>query len=110
MTTLVLEIVLLLLTRLSFSQILWVSLVVTAISYLLGDLVILQASNNLIATIADIGLSVVVIYMFNFFWNRNDISMLSALVAGVVLGLEEAVFHKIIKREPDDDPIDKDLD
>lgn len=103
MTAFILEVSLLLLTDLSFSQILWVSLVVTGISYLVGDMIILQASNNVIATIADMVLTAITIYLFNFFWNRNDISLFSCVVAGVVLGFGETFFHMIIRREADDD-------
>lgn len=103
MTALILEVSLLLLTDLSFSQILWVSLVVTGISYLIGDMVILQATNNATATIADMGLTIITIYMFNFFWNRNDISLFSCVIAGVILGFGETFFHRIIRNVADDD-------
>ncbi|HWT74634.1 MAG TPA: DUF2512 family protein [Mobilitalea sp.] len=106
MTAIILEIALLLLSRLSFGNILWVSLVVTAISYLIGDMVILPAINNLVATLADMVISFVVIYMFNFFWNTNDIPFLSALVAGVALGAGEFFFHKLIDRKINDDDFD----
>jgi hypothetical protein len=103
MTALVLEIVLLLMSGLTFGRILWVALVVTGISYILGDLVILPATNNAIATVADIGLSIVTIYMFNFFWNRNDIPFISAVVGGVALGVGEILFHMFLKSTADDD-------
>lgn len=103
MTALILEVSLLLLTDLSFSRILWVSLVVTGISYLIGDMLILQATNNATATIADMGLTIIMIYMFNFFWNRNDISLFSCIVAGVILGFGETFFHRIIRNVADDD-------
>lgn len=103
MTAVILEITLLLLSDLTIGSILWISLAVTLVLYLIGDMVILPAINNLVATIADMGLSVIIIYLFNFFWNTNDIPFLSALVAGVVLGAGEWGFHKLIDREINDD-------
>jgi hypothetical protein len=107
MIAVVLEIVLLLFSDLTFTSILWISLVVTALAYIIGDLFILPATNNLVATIADIGLSLVIIYLFNFFWNTNDIPFLSALVAAVVIGVGEWFFHKFIDRKVEDDHTDR---
>lgn len=103
MTAVVLEIVLLLLSGVTFGRILWIALVITVASYIIGDMVILPATNNVVATIADIGLSLIIIYMFNFFWNRNDLPFLSALIAAVILGGGEWVFHKFIDRSVKDD-------
>jgi hypothetical protein len=103
MTAVILEIALLLLSNISFSGILLIALVVTVISYIIGDMIILPATNNIVATIADMGLATVTIYLFNFLWSRGDIPFLSALVAGVVLGVGEWFFHKIIDRSMDDE-------
>lgn len=106
MTAVVLEIVLLLMSGITFGRILWISLVITVILYIIGDMVILPATNNMIATLADMGMALIIIYMFNFFWNRNDISFLSALISGIVLGGGEWVFHKLVDRSVDDDNMD----
>ncbi len=103
MTAVILEIVLLLLSDASFSGILLIALAVTAIGYLIGDMIILGATNNIVATIADMGLSLVTIYLFNFFWVRDTIPFLSAVVAGVAIGVGEWFYHKIIDRRIDDD-------
>lgn len=108
MTAAILEVVLLLLSELTFGSVLWIALTVTIIGFLVGDLFILPATNNLVAVIGDMGLSLVIIYLFNFFWNTNDIPFLSALIAAAVIGAGEWFFHKSIDRQVEDDNFDID--
>ncbi len=103
MTAVILEISLLLLSDVSFGGILFIALIVTVITYMIGDMLVLPATNNFVATIADIALSLVTIYLFNFIWDRNDIPFMTALIAGIALGFGEWFFHKIIDRSVDDD-------
>ncbi len=99
MIAVVLEVVLGLLTNLTFTQILYVSLAVTIVAYLIGDMVVLpMANNNTIATVADIGLSLVTIYLFNYAWTNRHISITDALIAAVVIGVGEWVFHKYVAK------------
>ena len=93
MVTVVLELVLSMLTELTLTDILYISMVVTALAYIIGDLLILPVSNNTIATVADIGLALVTIYMFNYLWNINEISFYDALISAVVVGAGEWFFH-----------------
>ena len=97
MIAIVLEIILGISTNLTYTQILYVSLTVTAISYILGDLIILPASNNTVATIADAGIALLTIYMFNYFWTYAWISPGTALFAAVILGAGEWFFHKYVE-------------
>jgi hypothetical protein len=99
MVAAILEIMLLLFSDLTFGDILWLSVVVTIVAYVLGDLFILSISNNTIATIADIGLTLVTILVFNLFWVGRGVSFLSALVTSAVLGLGEIFFHKYISNK-----------
>lgn len=96
MVAVVLEIVLNLMTYLTFTDILLISLAVTILSYIIGDLLILPASNNTVATVTDFGLALVTIYMFNFILNVRLISFWNALVAAVVIGVGEWFFHKYL--------------
>lgn len=98
MTAIVFEIVFLLFSDLTFGTILWVSFILTLIAYILGDMIILPATNNAVATVADIGLSLVVIYLLNYLWLKNDIPFLSAFIASVMIGGGEWFFHKIVDR------------
>lgn len=96
MVAVVLEIILNLMTYLTFTDILIISLAVTILAYIIGDLLILPASNNTIATVSDIGLALVTIYMFNFIFNVRLISFWDALVAAVIVGVGEWFLHKYL--------------
>ena len=96
MIALVLEIALNLLTNLTFGDILYIAAVITVLAYIIGDLFILPATNNTVATVADAGLAFVTIYAFNFVWGVRYISFLDALIAAAVLGLGEWFFHKYV--------------
>lgn len=96
MTTIVLEIVLGMLTNLTFTSVLYIAVAVTILAYIIGDLLILPATNNTVATIADIGLALATIYMFNFLWNTTTISFVNALISAVVIGVGEWFFHKYV--------------
>lgn len=96
MITVVLEAVLLTITDLTFSEILYVSLVVTILAYIIGDLFILSSTNNTIATLADAGLALATIYMFNFLWEYREISFADALIAAAAVGVGEWFFHKYV--------------
>lgn len=98
MVSVILELVLLYFTRMTFSDILVVSLAVTIVSYLIGDMLILRFTNNIIATLADLGLSTLTIYLFNFIYNTPQISIFEALIASVVIAVGEWVFHKLVFR------------
>ncbi|MEN6325510.1 MAG: DUF2512 family protein [Syntrophomonas sp.] len=89
-----LEIVLGLLTNLSFAQILSISATVTLLAYILGDVLILPISNNTMATLADFGLAWATIYLFNYIYRGVVISITDAFLAAAVLGIGEWVFHK----------------
>lgn len=99
MITLVLEIVLLLFSDMSFGAILGLSLILTIIAYILGDMIILPATNNAVATIADIGLTLVLIYLYDYLWVIDDkVPFFSAILAGAMIGGSEWFFHKIVDR------------
>lgn len=94
----VLEIVLLSLTLLSFGDILLISLAITVLAYLVGDLAILPVSNNTVATIADMGLSLIALLLFNYVYPGAGISFFDALAASIVLGIGEWVYHKFVAK------------
>ena len=94
MTAIILEVVLGILTNLTFGEIIYISLAVTLVAYIIGDLMILAVSNNTVATIADAGIALFTIYMFNYVWNFARISFTDALISAVVLGVGEIFFHK----------------
>lgn len=106
MTAIVLEIVLLLFSDLSFLNILGLSLILTLIAYIIGDMVILPITNNAVATVVDIGLTLAIIYLFNYLWNTGNIPFFSAIIAGAMIGGGEWFFHKIVDRSVDSEESD----
>ena len=98
MVSVILELVLLYMTRMTFGGILIVSLAVTIVSYLIGDMLILRYTNNFVATLADLGLTALTIYLFNFIYYRPEISLYDAIIAAVIIGVGEWVFHKLVFR------------
>lgn len=96
MIAVILEILLMWLTFLKFTEILIISAAVTLVSYLIGDLLVLSKSNNIIATTVDGGLSLIVILLFNYAPAYRPISFLNALICAVVIGIGEWFFHKYV--------------
>lgn len=96
--TIILEIVLSLMSNLSFGDIMYLSIIVTVFSYVVGDVFILSASNNTVATLSNIGLSLIIIYAYSFIWVTAQISFLDALISAVILGVGEWFFHRYIFR------------
>lgn len=98
MVTVILEIVLLTFTNLEFWNIFWISVTVSLLMYLLGDIIILSSTNNTLAIIADIGLSFFLIYMFNYIWFDSEVTFVSCLAASILLGIGEQFFHKYVEK------------
>jgi hypothetical protein len=97
-TALISEIVLGTFTDLSITEILLTSLVITVITYLIGDLLILSVFNNTIAAVADAGMCWLIIYLCNYVWPIRNISLLSALSAAVIIGIGEIFIHMYIEK------------
>ncbi len=98
MIAVVLEVVLGYLTDLSIVNILYVALAVTLLAYLIGDLFVLDKTNNTVATIADAGLALFTIWAFNWIMPDADISFTDALIAAAVLAVGEWIYHKYVRR------------
>jgi hypothetical protein len=79
----------------SFQNVLLISVILGAVSYVLGDLFILPRTNNTIATIADIGLSFVVIwFILDSFSDNGTRIFWASLISSAGVGLFEYFFHK----------------
>ena len=99
MVTVALEIILNMLTDLTFTDILYIAIAVTLLAYIIGDLIVLPASNNTVATIVDGVIALTIIYTSNYLWDVRYISFYDALVAAAVLGVGEWFFHKYVGRK-----------
>ncbi|GAA0725004.1 DUF2512 family protein [Clostridium malenominatum] len=94
----VLEVVLGMMTNLSFISILYIAAVVTALAYILGDIILLDISNNLVTTISDMGLALVTIFMFNYWWKFRSIPFTAAFLSAILIGIGEWFFHEFVHR------------
>jgi hypothetical protein len=82
--------------NLSFSNVVSITAVLTALGYILGDLFLLPRTNNIIATIADFGLAFFVIwFMSRALANSNDL-LTASLISAAAVAIFEYVYHKIV--------------
>jgi hypothetical protein len=78
----------------AFRNVFLISLVVTLAAYLIGDLLILPRTNNTVATIADFGLSFLVIWWMANNLTYGDGMMGEAFVSALALAVVEFMFHR----------------
>jgi uncharacterized membrane protein YqaE (UPF0057 family) len=115
MITAVLGIILTVIFEGEFSDTLWISIVLTALAYILGDLIIFRhagdgseyTKRNIIATLADAILTFAIVYFMgkDIFVGDNDL-LTSALLSAVVIGLGEWFFHKYLNNHVFDEKPD----
>lgn len=78
----------------SLWRLFWMSILVTGVSYIIGDLVILPKFGNLIASIADFGLAFLSFWVLGNLLIDLTISVVSAaLFASVFMAVTEGLFH-----------------
>lgn len=91
----------------AFSDTLVISLVLTLLAYIVGDLGIFQNAGaraqqdkrNIVATLSDVLLAAIVIYFMGQSYSENSENIVAAaIVSAVVIGLGEWFFHKYIDR------------
>lgn len=73
-----------------------ISLALTAISYIIGDLAILPISSNTVATIADAGLAFATIYVFNYVFSQPAIPIRAAIFGALGIAIGEWFFHRFL--------------
>ncbi|PEJ10996.1 hypothetical protein CN684_02260 [Bacillus wiedmannii] len=85
----------------SIPRVLLISLFLTGASYLIGDLFILPKYGNMIATMADLGLSFFGIWLLTSLFTNLDATRnigLSSFLAALIIGGIEVFFHIYMKR------------
>lgn len=82
----------------SFSNILLTSLILTAGAYVLGDLWIFPSLGNGVATVADLGLAFVGIWVIGEMLYPAVDLLLAALISAVIIAGGEWFFHKYMAR------------
>lgn len=81
----------------AFSQVFWISLILTLALYALGDMVILPAWGNMGAVIADAGVTLFLVWLAPYYTGLARISLLSAVAAAVLIGIAEYFFHQWLR-------------
>jgi hypothetical protein len=82
----------------SFGNIFLITLVLGVVSYVIGDLFILPRTNNIIATLADLGLAFLVIRFMGdaLAYGDNGDMFTMSLIAAIGVALFEYAFHKYV--------------
>ncbi|HHU19427.1 MAG TPA: DUF2512 family protein [Bacilli bacterium] len=83
---------------LTTSQIFFVSLISLAL-YFLGDLFILDQTNNFIATFSDVVINFIVIYLLLGVVGFAGDRLIAAFISSIVLGFYEIFFHLYVTEE-----------
>ncbi|PEQ38388.1 YndM family protein [Bacillus thuringiensis] len=99
--TAVLLIILSIFKSISIPKVLLISLFLTGAAYLIGDLFILPKYGNMIATIADLGLSFFGIWLLISLFTDLDATRnigVSSFIAALIIGGTEVFFHIYMKR------------
>ena len=99
--TAVLLIILGIFQDISIPRILLISLFLTGAAYLIGDLFVLPKYGNMIATIADFGLSFFGIWFLTYLLTNSDFTRnigFSSFIAALIIGGIEVFFHIYMKK------------
>ncbi|WP_027416982.1 DUF2512 family protein [Aneurinibacillus terranovensis] len=92
MTMAILYIILGLFYTVTFGTVFTMSVAVTVLAYLLGDLFILPTTGNPIASAADMGLTFLIIWFLSYLL-AVFIPMTAILISTIVIGIGEWFFH-----------------
>ncbi|KEK25320.1 YndM family protein [Bacillus gaemokensis] len=85
----------------SIPIILFITLVITGVAYLIGDLFILSKYGNTVATIADFGLSFLGIWVLTYLLTNINVTRditASSFWAALLISVVEILFHIYMKR------------
>ncbi|WP_240376739.1 DUF2512 family protein [Bacillus piscicola] len=74
------------------------ALIITAVAYVVGDLLILRLSNNTLSTVLDIGMCTLLIWLVGPLILNQPVSFLVAFLASIAIGAGEWLFHKYVTR------------
>jgi hypothetical protein len=78
----------------AFGPTIVLALLVSSLAYLAGDLGVLPMSNNMVATLSDIALATLTIWLIGPFIVKATIPFLLAAFSGLIIGAGEWFFHK----------------
>ncbi|WP_186579492.1 YndM family protein [Aquibacillus kalidii] len=81
---------------LSFTAVFSITVVLGVVSYLIGDLLLLPKTNNIIATVADLGLAFVLIYWMSDAMTPVTDTFGISVIAALAVALCEELFHRYL--------------
>ncbi|MFI8709459.1 YndM family protein [Bacillus sp. NPDC077411] len=87
--------------NISIPRILLISLLITGSAYLIGDLFVLPKYGNMVATIADFGLSFLGIWVLTYLLTDNNFArniVASSFWSALLIGVIEVFFHIYMKK------------
>lgn len=90
----------------NFMTIVALSIIVTVLNYLVGDLIILKNFDNTIASVADVLMSALMAFVFSLINPDFRINLFTIIVFAVIIGIFEYFYHNYLK-VTDDDPVDQ---
>ncbi|CAM4018184.1 YndM family protein [Mesobacillus thioparans] len=80
----------------SFTNVLLISLLLSVVSYVIGDLFLLQKTNNTIATLADFALAFMIIWVVGESLTYGESLLLPSLISAAGIAIFEYFFHKYV--------------
>ncbi|WP_042221076.1 YndM family protein [Oceanobacillus manasiensis] len=86
-----------------FGDVLFITLTLGVVSYLIGDLFILPRTNNTVASISDFVLAFALIFMMSEGLEPTGEWMVPALISSIGVAAFEAFFHKYVSRQLEND-------
>lgn len=90
---------------LSFGNVVLITLILGLAAYLIGDLMVLPRTNNTTATMADFGLSFLIIWALLESVTVNERTVFPSLIAAIGVTLFEYFFHKYLANNTDESGI-----
>ena len=90
----------------TFGDILVSSVLITGVSYIIGDRIILPRFGNVVATIADFGLVFVMLWSFgSYLFEPQEGLGTASFISALIIGIGEALFHRYLERDSPDDEL-----
>lgn len=80
----------------SFGNVLFITLVLGMVTYIIGDMLILPRTNNLVASVADFGLALMVIWLMSSVLPNGGNLFSMSLISSLGVALFEFFYHKYI--------------
>ncbi|WP_462413530.1 YndM family protein [Neobacillus sp. Marseille-QA0830] len=95
-TLVVLGIILGMFYNFSFADVFWITAVLVVVSYILGDLLVLRSTNNIIASTADLGLAFLLVWLMGMVLTYEVNLWPAAFISAAAVTLFEYFFHQFL--------------